>query len=128
MKQFNLEEYLVNPSRKVITRDGIPVKIHCTNFASDQPIIATMGDEEYSYSFSKDGRYMRGMYESCHDLFFAPEKHEGWVNIYKAGVQRETLGYLQTRYAGSSIWPTEVAAKTAADPDPIATGKIEWEE
>ena len=128
MKQFNLEEYLVNPSRKVITRDGRPVKIHCTNFASDQPIIATMGDEEYSYSFSKDGRFMRGMYESCYDLFFAPEKHEGWVNIYKAEVPRKTLGCLVTRYVGSSIWPTEEAAKTAADPDPVATIKIEWEE
>ena len=62
------------------------------------------------------------------DLFFAPEKHEGWVNIYKARVQRETLGYLQTRYVGSSIWPTEVEAKAAADPDPVATVKIEWEE
>ena len=62
------------------------------------------------------------------DLFFALEKHEGWVNIYKAGVQRETLGYLQTRYVGSSIWPTEDAAKTAADADPVATIKIEWEE
>ena len=128
MKPFSVEEYLKNPLRKVITRDGRKVKIHCTNFASDEPIIATIGDEEYSYSFSKDGRFMRGMYESCHDLFFVTEKHEGWVNIYKAGVERETLGCLQTRYVGSSIWPTEEAAKTAADPDPVATIKIEWEE
>ena len=128
MKQFNLEEYLKNPSKKVVTRDGRYVKIHCTNFASDQPIIATMGDEEYSYSFSKDGRFMRGMYKSCHDLFFAPERHEGWVNIYKAEVPRNTLGCMVTRYVGSSIWPTEEAAKTAADADDIVTIKIEWEE
>ena len=62
------------------------------------------------------------------DLFFAPEKHEGWVNIYKAEVPRNTLGCMVTRYVGSSIYPTEVAAKAAADPDPIATIKIEWEE
>ena len=62
------------------------------------------------------------------DLFFAPEKHEGWVNIYKAAAPRETLGCLVTRYVGSSIWPTEEAAKTAADADDIVTIKIEWEE
>ena len=30
MKQFNLEEYLKNPSRKVITRDGREARINCT--------------------------------------------------------------------------------------------------
>ena len=62
------------------------------------------------------------------DLFFAPEKHEGWLNIYKAVVHRETLVCMVNRYVGSSIWPTEEAAKTAADADPVATIKIEWEE
>ena len=127
MKQFNLEEYLKNPSRKVVTRDGRKVKIHCTNYFGAQKIIAQVEGNDYSSAFSNDGRFIVGD-ESSRDLFFAPEKHEGWVNIYKAGVQRETLGYLQTRYAGSSIWPTEEAAKTAADPDPVATIKIEWEE
>ena len=118
MKQFNLEEYLKNPSKKVVTRDGRPVKIYCTNFASDQPIIATMGDEEYSYSFSKDGRFMRGMYKSCHDLFFALEKHEGWVNIY--------LGPI----TGVVVYKTEEDAKHGANANAkvIATVKIEWEE
>lgn len=27
MKQFSLEEYLKNPQRKVITREGLPVRI-----------------------------------------------------------------------------------------------------
>ena len=127
MKQFNLEEYLANPSRKVVTRDGRSVKIHCTNYTGAQKIIAQVEGNDYSSAFSNDGRFIVSEESRC-DLFFAPEKHEGWVNIYKAGVQRETLGYLQTRYVGSSIWPTEEAAKTAADPDPVATIKIEWEE
>ena len=127
MKQFNLEEYLANPSRKVVTRDGRSVKIHCTNYIGAQKIIAQVEGNDYSSAFSNDGRFIVCEESRC-DLFFAPEKHEGWVNIYKAGVQRETLGYLQTRYVGSSIWPTEEAAKTAADPDPVATIKIEWEE
>ena len=48
MKQFNLDEYLKDTSKKVVTREGSPVKIHCTNFASDNPVIATIGDDEYS--------------------------------------------------------------------------------
>ena len=127
MKQFNLEEYLKNPSKKVVTRDGRSVKIHCTNYFGAQKIIAQVEGNDYSSDFSNDGRFIVGDESSC-DLFFAPEKHEGWVNIYKAEVPRKTLGYLQTRYVGSSIWPTGEAAKTAADADDIVTIKIEWEE
>ena len=131
MKQFNREEYLANPSRKVITRRGLNARIICTDRKDlIYPIVALIetksGGESLQY-YTKDGKYyIDALYED--DLCFAPEKHEGWVNIYKAGVQKETLGCLVTRYVGSSIWPTEEAAKTAADPDPIATIKIEWEE
>ena len=110
-----------------MTRDGRSVKIHCTNYFGAQKIIAQVEGNEYSSSFCKDGRFIIGE-ESNRDLFLAPEKHEGWVNIYKAGVQKETLGCLVTRYVGSSIWPTEEAAKTAADANDIVTIKIEWEE
>ena len=133
MKQFNLEEYLANPSRKVVTRDGRSARICCTDRKSEeQPIVALIAslteDSEYVGTYRKDGIWSTCGCASELDLFFAPEKHEGWVNIYKAGVQRETLGYLVTRYAGSCIWSTEEEAKAAADPDPVATIKIEWEE
>ena len=133
MKQFDLDEYLANPSKKVVTRDGRNVRIRCTDRKSEeQPIVALVSslteDSEYVGTYRKDGIWSTSGYASEIDLFFASEKHEGWVNIYKAGVQKETLGCMVTRYAGSSIWPTEEAAKTAADPDPIATIKIEWEE
>ncbi len=40
MKPFNLEEYLKNPNREIVTRDGRNVKIICTNFDSEKyPII-----------------------------------------------------------------------------------------
>ena len=133
MKQFSLEEYLANPSKKVVTRDGRSARICCTDRKSEeQPIVVLIAslteDSEYVGTYRKDGIWSTSGCASELDLFFAPEKHEGWVNIYKAGVQRETLGYLQTRYAGSSIWPSEEAAKAAADPNPVATIKIEWEE
>ena len=53
------------------------------------------------------------------DLFFAPEKHEGWVNIYRDS----KIDELCCRY----IFPSEEEAKRAAS-DSIATAKIEWEE
>ena len=130
MKQFNLEEYLANPSMKVVTRDGRKTRILCTDAKGDYPIVALVeeDDGEYSVSCTKDGRYYLNEINDKNDLFFAPEKHEGWVNIYKAGVQKETLVCMVNRYVGSSIWQDKVAAKEAADPDPIATIKIEWEE
>ena len=117
MKQFSLEEYLKNPSKKVVKRDRRSVKIHCTNYIGAQKIIAQVEGNDYSSAFSNDGRFIVCEESRC-DLFFA-EKQEGWINIYKA------RSYC---YGGSVIYPTEVAAKASADPDPVATIKIEWEE
>ena len=127
MKQFNLEEYLKNPSRKVVTRDRKAVKIHCTNYVNAYPVIAEIEGSGESHSYTKYGTLLFDV-DSSDDLFFASEKHEGWVNIYKSGVQKETLVCMVNRYVGSCIWPNKVAAKEAADPDPISTIKIEWEE
>ena len=81
MKQFNLEEYLKNTSRKVVTRDGRNVTIHCTNCAGFRPVIAEIEGEDYSLDFNKNGIHYCGV--SNDDLFFAPEKHEGWISIYQ---------------------------------------------
>lgn len=40
MKPFTLEEYLANPNKKVVTRDGRNAKIICTNFLSNKNVIA----------------------------------------------------------------------------------------
>ena len=119
MKKFSLDEYLKNPSRKVVTRGGSPVKIHCTNYNTDQPIIAEIEGTNWSESFNKDGKWMN-LEDSEKDLFFAPEKHEGWVNVYKSG-----FGWS----LGASIWQTEEEAKKWIGADDYATTiKIEWEE
>ena len=56
MKQFNLEEYLKDPSKKIVTRNGKPAKIVCTNFISKRPIIAEIDDQGvYSLSYSISG-------------------------------------------------------------------------
>ena len=83
MKQFNLEEYLKNPSKKVVTRDGRAVKIYCTDYIDKCGlfVIGKIEGNAYSYSFREDGRFVDHK-ETDNDLFFAPEKHEGWINIY----------------------------------------------
>ena len=83
MKQFNLDEYLKNPSRKVVTRSGDTVKIHCTDFFDGEyPIIARIEGDAFSTSFTKDGKYESDG-DSEYDLFFDSEKHEGWISIYQ---------------------------------------------
>lgn len=123
MKQFNLAEYLKNPSRKVVTRDGREVRIICTDFKNPQPIIGLVmnnDDEEGIYFYYKDGRCF--IYdESYLDLFFAPVKREGWVNIYK----RMT----KCSYVEESIYSSkEIAIKNKCGDNYITTTKIEWEE
>ena len=116
MKQFSLEEYLKNPNRKVVTRDGRNVKIHCTNYYTRQPIIAEIEGLDYSTSFLSNGRFLNEE-ESINDLFFDAETHEGWVNIYSGSIKY-----------GGEIYDTENDAKNSASSSVVATIKIEWEE
>ena len=90
MKQFNLSEYLENPSRKIVTRDGHPVRIVCTNAniiddGNTYPIVALVKKENNSddlVSFTNNGVYLVGE-EDEFDLFFIPTQKEGWTNVYR---------------------------------------------
>lgn len=125
MKQFNLEEYLKNPNRKVITRDGESVRIVCTDvIGAIYPILAICKMDpthECCKSYTTDGKlFTEG--DSRADLFFAPEKKEGWLNLYKDEDNRVVIG---------TVYPieSEKSAKMASeDKDYVATCKIEWEE
>ena len=126
MKQFNLEEYLANPSKKVVTRDGRTVKIHCTNYDSRQPIIAELEYHNFSSSFTKDGRYFNDDRNSPYDLFFAPEKKMGWVNIY-----RECCNPITSTHIFSSKEEAEEESRhcnSFTQGLHLATVKVEWEE
>lgn len=88
IEQFNLEEYLKNPERKVVTRNGQNVRIICTDRkGAEDTIIALclMSDgSKNCFFYPPDGKqYIKA--DSYNDLFFVPEKHEGWVNVYKDG-------------------------------------------
>lgn len=122
MKEFNLEEYLNNPSQKVVTRDGRAVRIICTDAKGDEPIVALLynniREEENVYTYNREGIFYKDN-DSCLDLFFASIKREGWVNIYKDN---------NTTYIGD-VYQNEKDAKENKDDDfYITTTKIEWEE
>ena len=119
MKAFNLEEYLKNPKRKVVTKDGRNVRIVCTDVKSElYPVLALVDNwgEEICNSYTKEGRFLPNN-EAHRDLFFAPEKHEGRVNVYRD---------FDDMMCGS-VFATEEDAKCNAK-TAIATVKIEWEE
>ena len=123
MKQFNLDEYLKNPDRHIVTRKGIDAKIICTDGSNKTyPIFALIQNEEGKdvLSYTNEGMNTEG-YKSSFDLFFAPEKKEGWINIYKTpdGVSHPSEIYTSKEVA-------EVSAKNRVYY--ITTIKIEWEE
>ena len=123
MKPFNLEEYIKNPSKKIITRDGRNARIICTDVRGDYPVAAAVKhyDDAFDnvYTYTKDGIYHPNE-KTVDDLFFAPEKHERWANLYKSGLKGYTLG-------GNTYISKELAERTAVR-DYVATVKIEWEE
>ena len=91
MKEFNLTEYLKNPSQKVVTRDGRAVRIICTDVKGEYPIMALIPDkqEELAYRYLRNGRQLTYT-DSPLDLCFPTIKKEGWVNLYK-GVVKDYL-------------------------------------
>ena len=125
MKEFSLEEYLKKPDREVVTRNGRKVRIICTDRKGDTPIIALVYNanegQEYGYAFYSNGKIFSDRNDEL-DLFFAPEKHEGWIiiNKYPDGV-RDTNGIIYHTELDIPDIPI-VGVKR------VATIKIEWEE
>ena len=126
MEQFSLEKYLANPSRKVVTREGRDVRIICTDAKlAFCPIIALIegdgGKSEYLINYKEDGIPV-GFHEAYNTLFFAPEKHEGWINVYRYSDGGHA-------YAGAVYDSKEDAEKRKTiDENYVTTIKIEWEE
>ena len=126
MKQFSLEEFKKNPNRKVVTRSGMPVRIVCTDKNGEYPVVALVMNSkntEEVNSCKENGLYIEG-HETNADLFFAPVKRNGWVNIY-----RDEDGF---RSLGSLLETEEQAIfeiNTKSDKyKHIATIKLTWEE
>lgn len=123
MEQFNLEKYLKNPTRKVVTRDGKSVRIICTDRRDlNFPIVALIEKDsggEVIYAHTKDGICCNTC-PTTYDLFFVSEKHEGWINIFNAGDEN----------VGKIIFKSKEKAEEIGkfSPNYITTIRIEWEE
>lgn len=122
MKPFDIE--LAKQNHPVQTRDGRPARIVCYDVKGhDFPIMALIMEEdnkEMPYLFSSTGHVNNSVIESRLDLFMAPNKKEGWINLYRSSI-----------YAAgtSSVYKTEEEAlKGHSERGYILTKKIEWEE
>ena len=122
MKQFDLKEYLKDPNKKVVTRDGRNARIVCTDRKGTEYSVVALctmssGSEDCYFYLPNGKMYLYA--DSCLDLFFAPEKHTAWTNIYKSedGV-----------YANGGLFESKEEALENSYSLKIATCKIEWEE
>lgn len=122
MKPFNITEHLEHPDWKVVTREGEPVRILCTDLNDiNYPVVAVI-NKWHVDKFTADGIFQAGE-ETKYDLFFATKKREGWVNIYKGANGNSCVG-------DSRIFESEEDAEIEgkAWKTYIGTTKIEWEE
>lgn len=81
MKQFNLSEYLKNPNRKLVTRDGRPARILDYNLKGYKTICVAVDDKTQESVITVDevGHSLRDEYrwhESKFDLFFADDEEQ----------------------------------------------------
>ena len=126
MKQFNLKSYIANP-RKVMTKDGRDARILCVDAKGDYPVVALIPDGEGEYKrdhpemYTEDGCSYSGRM-SFFDLFFAPEIHEGWVNVYEGADGNSYVG-------DARIFKSKEDAEKEGKKwkDYISTVRIEWE-
>ena len=125
MEEFNLEKYLENPNRKVVTRDGRCARIICTNRLDENyPVIALVNYKDYEmcHSYTTFGKLYTNQTTDCElDLLFAPEKKSAWINLYKMNSMISP---------GPRVYDTKEEAESAAGDKSyyISTIKIEWEE
>lgn len=127
MKQFTVEEYQKNPNRKVITRDGRSVRIVCTDvMGAIYPVLAVYKKDpthEIWNSYTTDGRLYTEGDDTQADLFFAPEKKEGWINLLRSSCGEVFIG-TNYPYKDEKTAKWEVSDKSNV----VATCKITWEE
>ena len=122
MKPFSIKEHLEHPEWKVVTREGKPVQILRTDLDdNDYPVAAVVGNFHVD-KYTAEGIFHAGE-ETKYDLFFAPEKHEGWVIISK-------LPFTDSFEIFPEIFATKEEAVRVWEDNPgikCSIIKIEWE-
>lgn len=122
MKPFNLVDALAG--KPVMTQDGRKVvRIFYAEEAHDNSKVICILECGTLYSYYEDGTYTCNA-SSLLDLVMAPQKKEGWINLYQGAVWR---------CPSDTIYSSEEVAIVAAKkydwkPHEFVTIKIEWEE
>lgn len=127
--KFSLEEYLKDPSRKVVTRDGREVRIKCTDMdgINGMVIVGLVRDDlmnkERPLTWTKEGQYFVEAGETVNDLFFEDSKEpvvrKGWVNVYKS---------LDGEIIFGVVRKSKEEAEQASRGDRIDTIEVSWKE
>ena len=142
MKQFNLQEYLAHPERRLVTRDGRETRIICTDMKGTiMPILGLVKNpeafEENVICYTPEGR--AAFLSRDFDIFFAEEdarKHEGWINL--PALTPEEQGDLPHPFQ-IPVFETEAKAREAREEVErcsikhgnhvhYCSAKIQWEE
>lgn len=126
MKQFSLEEYLKNPTRKIVTRDGHNARIICTdrrglNVKPIATLITIPNGDEIIKTYWENGVETQGYEDNPNDLFFVPIKKEGWIKVYYGKSRCNT-------FVCNRIFATKEEAEKQKNDNVVAIIKIEWEE
>lgn len=104
MKPFNLEE--AKAGKALVTRSGVGARFvaHVPEAAQAHRVIVMCDDSKGIVVLYENGRYLG--YDHPFDLFMAPEKISGWVNLYRSDSVPRT---------GEYLYATKEAAEANAD-------------
>ncbi len=124
LKPFDLKA--AEAGAKVVTRNGYPVRIICTDFKNLRfPILGlvSIGEHESIDSFTVEGRWSDEG-DSVKDLFMAPTKRQGWVNIcdWLGGVEAGKIYSTEEEARAHSTEGMSIIERY------VDTVPVEWEE
>lgn len=121
MKPFSIKEHLEHPDWKVVTREGEPVRILCTDLDDNDYPVAAATKNRHVDRYTSDGLFQAG-WETKYDLFFYSKKIEVWTLLVKCA---------GNFILGSILYDTIEEARRVQESDPDRYGpivKVEWEE
>ena len=110
---------MLDLTKPVQTRGGLPARIVCTDIKGNYPIMALVlrDGAEFPTTHLPDGRWHVTYEHSDKDLINVPEKRVAYANVYKTyiGDTHETLDLAQ------------VVARCAFDDGHLGTNKLTFE-
>lgn len=128
LKPFNLEA--AKAGKPVCTRNGHKARVVCFNRYSvdnNAPIVACVksydsDNKEFEdvIIYREDGSLFESHLQHPFDLMMLPEKHDGWVNVYRDFNIVHAKNIFDTR--------EEALKNIGGGENCVATVKIEWEE